>query len=88
MHAGNASGQPVVDQAALASRSIHYDKPSTAQYVNNRASLEEATSDLFATLRQGVFGEIKASRYALADVVRAHEDIAARRIVGSAILIP
>ncbi len=88
VHAGNASGQPVVDQAALAARSIRYDQPSTAQYVNSRASLEEATSELFTAFRQGVFGEIKASRYPLSDVVRAHEDIAARRISGPAILTP
>ena len=56
--------------------------------MSDRPSLDEATSDIFVALRKGVFGEIKAARYALSDVVRAHEDIAAHRIVGPAILIP
>ncbi|MGH7207096.1 MAG: quinone oxidoreductase family protein [Nitrospiraceae bacterium] len=88
IHAGNASGHPVVDREALAAMSIRYDQPSTAQYVKGHDELALATSDLFDAVRRGIFGEIKAARYPLRDVVRAHEDLAARRISGSAILIP
>jgi NADPH2:quinone reductase len=56
--------------------------------VKDRPSLDAASSDLFAALGAGVFGEVEITRYALRDVVQAHEDIAARRIAGSAILLP
>jgi NADPH2:quinone reductase len=88
IHLGNASGAPSIDQAALAARSIRYAQPSTGQYVKDRASLDEASSDLFAAFRAGVFGEIGIARYPLSEARRAHEDIAARRIAGSIILIP
>ncbi|GGY30600.1 zinc-binding dehydrogenase [Pseudoduganella albidiflava] len=88
VHVGNASGSPVVDKATLAARGIRYIQPSTGQYVGERASLERASATLFAAMRDGVFGEVTATRYPLADAVRAHEDIAARRLSGAAILVP
>jgi NADPH2:quinone reductase len=56
--------------------------------VNSRAILDEASSDLFAALRDGIFGRLPITRYPLREATRAHEDIAARRIVGSIILAP
>ncbi|QBE65378.1 zinc-binding dehydrogenase [Pseudoduganella lutea] len=88
VHVGNASGSPVVDKAALAARGIRYIQPSTGQYVGERASLERASATLFAAMRDGVFGDVQAARYPLADAARAHEDIAARRLSGPAILVP
>lgn len=87
-HLGNASGPPTVDEAALAARSIRYVKPVTGQVVDSRAVLDEASSELFAALRAGIFGEIPITRYPLREAARAHEDIAARRVVGSIILTP
>jgi NADPH2:quinone reductase len=88
IHVGNASGNPVVDQAALAARGIRYVQPSTGQYVGERQELELASAALFAAMKQGVFGEIVPTRYRLQDAVLAHEDIAARRLSGAAILLP
>ncbi|OON60729.1 Zn-dependent oxidoreductase [Massilia sp. KIM] len=88
IHVGNASGNPVVDQAALAARGIRYVQPSTGQYVGERQELERASEALFAAMKDGVFGEILPTRYRLQDAVQAHEDIAARRLSGAAILLP
>jgi len=89
VHVGNASGAPDAGfQAEVGARGLRYSKPATAQYVNSRALLEEASAEVFAARRAGVFGELKATRYALSDVVRAHTDMAARRITGPAILVP
>ncbi|RXZ36289.1 quinone oxidoreductase [Oxalobacteraceae bacterium CAVE-383] len=89
IHPGSASGAPdEADKAPLAARGIRYAQPITGQYIGDHATLETASADLFAAWRAGVFGAIEPVRYSLADVVRAHEDIAARRIVGSAILLP
>lgn len=88
VHVGNASGNAVVDQAALAAGAIRYVQPSTGQYVGERQELERASAALFAAMRDGVFGEVNPVRYSLQDAVLAHEDIAARRLSGAAILIP
>jgi NADPH2:quinone reductase len=88
IHVGNASGNPSVDKAALAARGIRYVQPSTGQYVGERQELERASAALFAAMKDGVFGEAAPARYRLQDAVQAHEDIAARRLSGAAILLP
>ncbi|MEH6437021.1 quinone oxidoreductase family protein [Massilia sp. DD77] len=88
VHVGNASGNPSVDKAALAARRIRYVQPSTGQYVGERQALELASAALFAAMKDGVFGEVAPARYCLQDAVLAHEDIAARRLRGAAILLP
>lgn len=89
VHVGNASGSPLANfQGQLAQRGIRYTKPATSQYVNSHESLDESSADLFATWRAGVFDDVTPVRYAMSDVVRAHQDLAARRIVGPAILVP
>jgi NADPH2:quinone reductase len=88
-HVGNASGAPsAADKAGLPERDIRYVQPTTSQYVSERSSLDQASNEVFDAYRAGVFGKVEATRYALADVVRAHEDIASRALVGQAILIP
>ncbi|WEF34658.1 zinc-binding dehydrogenase [Pseudoduganella chitinolytica] len=88
VHVGNASGSPAVDKEALAERGIRYAQPSTGQYVDERAELERASATLFAALGDGIFGEVLPRRYPLRDAAQAHEDIAARRLTGAAILVP
>ena len=88
LHIGNASGNPDIDQGALAARGIHYQHATTGQYAGERSGLEQGARALFAALKDGVFGAIEPSRYRLADVVQAHTDLEARRITGPAILLP
>ena len=87
-HLGNASGSPTLDEGALSSHSIRYVKPVTGQVVDSRAVFEEASSDVFAALQGDIFGQLQITRYPLREAVRAHEDIAARRVLGSIILTP
>lgn len=88
IHVGNASGNPSVDKVLLAQRSIRYVQPSTGQYVGERPELELASATLFAAMRDNVFGDAAPTRYRLEDAAQAHEDIAARRLAGAAILVP
>ena len=88
IHVGNASGNPAVDTAALTARGIRYVQPSTGQYVGERAELERASATLFAAMRDGIFGNERPTRYALRDAAQVHEDMAARRLTGAAILVP
>lgn len=89
VHPGNASGAPAPeDKASLPGKNIRYVQPTTSQYVGERAALEQASAELFDAYRTGLLGRVNARRYPLSEVIRAHEDLAARRIVGAAILIP
>lgn len=88
VHVGNASGNPAVDKAALAALGIRYVQPSTGQYVGERQELEHASAMLFAAMTDGVFGATVPARYRLQDAALAHDDIAARRLSGAAILLP
>jgi NADPH2:quinone reductase len=88
VHIGNASGNPVIDRNALAARGLRYQHATTGQFAGDRTGLETGARTVFAALKDGVFGDIAPTVYQLADVVRAHEDLEARRITGPAILIP
>ena len=83
---GAASGQPRIDRADLERRGVRLVTGRTAESVRGR--VEEAAQELFSAYRAGVFGSVEIERYPLTSVARAHEDLAARRIRGSAILIP
>jgi NADPH2:quinone reductase len=84
---GAASGEPDIDKTILSARNIRVAGGGMPQYVNG-STVATATAELFDAFRKGIFGEIKIMRYSLSDVVRAHEDIAARRRSGSPILVP
>lgn len=88
VHVGNASGAAEVDHRALAARRIRYVQPATPAYVSDGDTLSMATQELWAALRSGVFGDLRIVRYPLAEVSRAHEDIAQRRLTGLAVLVP
>jgi NADPH2:quinone reductase len=84
---GAASGAPDIDAPALAARGVKVLGGPMAQHLKGEA-LVEATTAVFQALRAGTFGQIDVTRYPLSEAARAHEDIAARRRSGSAILVP
>ena len=86
VHFGNASGPPRVDAAALSDRSIVYTRPNTADFVNSRVVLKEASDDLWSAFETGMLKPHPVTRYPLGEALRAHEDIRARRVVGSIVL--
>jgi NADPH2:quinone reductase len=84
---GAASGSPDIDATSLAARGVKLLGGPMAQHLKGDA-LAEATTAVFDALRAGTFGQIDITRYPLSAAARAHEDIAARRRSGSAILVP
>jgi len=83
---GAASGQPTIDQAALAARHIHVVGGPMAQHVQGVAA--KAAIEVFDAYRRGIFGDYKATTYALKDAAKAHADIADRGKSGPMILVP
>lgn len=87
---GNASGPPPsISPLELARHgSLFLTRPVLFDYVAQRAALDAAARELFRLLRAGTLKVRIGQRYALADAARAHEDLEARRTVGSTVLIP
>ncbi|MGC7403455.1 quinone oxidoreductase family protein [Pandoraea pneumonica] len=83
---GAASGAPDVDEAEVARRRIRMVGGPMANHLGGRVN--EAAAAVFDAYRQGVFGVVTATRYALKDAAQVHTDIAARAKTGSLVLIP
>ena len=87
---GNASG-PVksFDLGLLAARgSLYVTRPTLMSYTATAADLKETAADLVEMVKSGKVTIPINQRYALADVVKAHEDLEARRTTGTTVLIP
>ena len=87
---GNASG-PVkaLDLGLLSARgSLYVTRPTLATYTASDADLQETAGDLVAMVESGKVKIPVNQRYALADAVKAHEDLEGRRTTGTTVLIP
>ncbi len=87
---GNASGAVTgVNLGILAAKgSLFVTRPTLATHIVPRARLEESAAELFDLMQKGKIKVDIEQRYALADAARAHEDLAARKTVGSTVLMP
>ena len=87
---GNASG-PVkaFDLGLLSAKgSLYVTRPTLFAYTSSDADLKETADDLVEMVNSGKVKIPVNQRYALADAVRAHEDLEARRTTGTTVLIP
>jgi NADPH:quinone reductase len=87
---GNASGAaPAFEPGILAAKgSLFFTRPTLFSYTRTPALLQETADDLFDVITRGIVKIAPPTRYALADVRQAHEDLEARRTTGSLVLIP
>jgi len=87
---GNASGPVVgVELGILASKgSLYVTRPTLGSYIGTEAEMEETATDLIAVVQSGKVKIPVNQRYALADVVQAHRDLAGRKTTGTTVLIP
>lgn len=87
---GNASG-PVsgVNLGILATKgSLFVTRPTLGTHVTTRDKVEAMSKELFAMVSsKKIRFEVDRS-YPLADVARAHEDLAGRKTTGSTVLVP
>jgi NADPH2:quinone reductase len=87
---GNASGPVVgVELGILASKgSLYVTRPTMGSYIGTDAEMQETTADLIDVVQSGKVKIPVNQRYALADVVQAHRDLAGRKTTGTTVLIP
>ncbi len=86
---GTASGQvePFPLQR-LHSKSLIVTRPTLRTYIASRADLEASSARLFEAARGGMLRLEVGSRYRLADIRSAHDDLESRRTIGAPILVP
>ena len=87
---GNSSGplSPIDVKKYIAAKSLYFTRPGLTNYISERSELVEASSSRFEKIK---FGNVKIEifkEYALSEAIKAHEDLEARKILGSALLIP
>ena len=87
---GQASGSvPPLDLGELAARgSLFLTRPSLMAYTAARDDLLNHAGDLFEVVQSGAVKIEVNQTYPLAEAVRAHRDLEARKTTGSTILIP
>jgi len=86
---GQASG-PVGawDVGRFASKSLTISRPNYAHYTSDPQDLAAHVDRFYGAVRRGAVRLEQPTRYPLADAVRAHADLEARRTTGSIVLIP
>ncbi len=87
---GNASGplDPCNVTKSLAPKGLYLTRPSIAHYTSTRDELDEAAKKVFdmfikKKIKLNIFHE-----YPLNEIVKAHQDLENRKILGPAIIIP
>lgn len=87
---GNASGAPPsFDLQQLATRgSLFITRPTLMSYVATPEELRACADAVFRRVLDGTLTVTIEQRYPLGDVRRAHEELQARRTVGSSLLMP
>lgn len=68
--------------------SLYLTRPSLNTYVNSDEALQVNVADLFEVVGSGAVIIEVNQRYALADAVKAHQDLEGRRTTGSTLLLP
>lgn len=87
---GNATGpvEPFAPAELAKRHSLYVTRPILFDFIANRESLLEATSELFGKIANGAIKINIGQRYALRDTAQAHIDLESRKTTGSTIITP
>ena len=87
---GNASGplDPCNVTKSLAPKGLYLTRPSIAHYTSTREELDEAAKKVFEMFISKKFKLSIFKKYPLSEIVKAHQDLEGRKILGPALIIP
>ena len=87
---GNASGllSDINVPKMIQPKGLYFVRPSMQQYLATREELDEASKIMFEKVSSGKVKIKIFKKYKLNDVVQAHKDLEARKILGPAVIIP
>ena len=87
---GNSSG-PISNidvKKMIQPKSLFFTRPTMFHYLGTKNELNEGADKLFEKIKLGKIKIEIFKKYKLEDVVQAHKDLEARKIIGPAIIIP
>jgi len=87
---GNSSG-PIANidvKKMIQPKSLYFTRPTMFHYLATKNELKEGADKLFKKISLGKIKIEIFKKYKLEDVVQAHEDLEARKIIGPAVIIP
>jgi len=87
---GNASGplDPCNVAKSLAPKGLYLTRPSIAHYTTTREELNEAANKVFEMYITKKFTLNIFKKYSLDEIIKAHQDLENRKILGPAVIIP
>tara|TARA_B100001121_G_scaffold191557_1_gene167343 strand:+ start:18 stop:989 length:972 start_codon:yes stop_codon:yes gene_type:complete len=87
---GNASGplDPCNVTKSLAPKGLYLTRPSIAHYTSTKEELDEAAKKVFEMYITKKFTLNVFKKYSLSEIVKAHQDLEGRKVLGPAIIIP
>ena len=87
---GNASGsvENIDVKKMIQPKGLYFTRPSMGQYLGSKDEIKEGADKLFQNIKLGKVKIEIFKKYKLEDVIQAHKDLEARKIVGPAIIIP
>ena len=87
---GNASGplNPCNVTKSLAPKGLYLTRPSIAHYTSTREELDEAANKVFEMFTTKKFTLKIFKKYSLSEIIKAHQDLEDRKILGPAVIIP
>ena len=87
---GNASGsvENVNVKKMIQPKGLYFTRPSMGQYLGSKDEVKEGADKLFQNIKLGKVKIEIFKKYKLEDVIQAHKDLEARKIVGPAVIIP
>ncbi len=87
---GNASGSiEYIDvKKKIQPKGLYFTRPAMGQYLNTADEIKEGADKLFQKIKLGQIKIKIFKKYKLEDVVQAHIDLEARKIIGPAVIIP
>ena len=87
---GNASG-PLSDinvPKLLQPKNLYFVRPSMQHYLGSKEEIDEGAKLLFDKVKSGKIKIEIFKKYNLDEVIQAHKDLEARKILGPAIIVP
>jgi len=87
---GNSSGSVAnIDvKKMIQPKSLYFTRPTMFHYLATKNELKEGADKLFKKISLGKIKIEIFKKYQLEDVVQAHKDLEARKIIGPAVIIP
>jgi len=87
---GNSSG-PIANidvKKMIQPKGLYFTRPVMGQYLGTKNEIREGAEELFEKIKLGKVKIKILKKYKLEDVVQAHKDLEARKIIGPAVIIP